>query len=341
METRILDSTLQDRWDAYVSTCPHAVAWHMSGWSRAVSSCYATEYLPLAALEGGEIRGVLPLYRLTQGPASDSLLSIPFAVAGGIAADGELVEAALLERAVALLGERRLSRLVLKQYKRRIEGELQTDDAYFNRELALGNDLESIWAEISKENQERIERTNALRVTLEYPSTDVEQFFALLTRHQRDTGIPGPNVNWIRALQGFGMYTLALLRVDGRLEAGTLVKCFKDTVSFPYTCLRRQDVVHVDLACRLYWELIRERARAGTRIFHSGRLPRAGGTNDYRLGWGGVAHGYFYQYYPPRQGTTESIQKRGWKRNLLQATWKCLPIPIARTLGQKIVCRYP
>jgi hypothetical protein len=341
METRVVDSTFREKWDAYVSSCPHSVAWQSHDWSRTVSSCYSAEYLPLAALEGGEIRGILPLYRLTDGPAADTLLSIPFAVAGGIAADGDLAEAALLERAIALLGEMGLSRLVLKQYKKRIAGDLQTDDTYCNRELELRPDTERAWNEISAENKERIARTKAMRVTLDYPSKDVDQFYALLTRHQRDTGIPGPAVGWIRALLDFGMYTMALLRVEGRPEAATLVKCFKDTVSFPYTCLRRQDSDHVDLACKLYWELICQRAQAGTRIFHSGRLPRTGGTNDYRLGWGGTAHGYFYQYHPPRQGATESSQKRGLKRSLLQVAWKRLPIPIARAVGPKIVRRYP
>ncbi len=341
MEVKVIESGMCGQWDAFVSSCPHSVAWQLYGWSRTIASCYEAEFMPLAALEGGSIRGILPLYRLAQGPASGMLLSVPFAVAGGIAANDEEAEEALLAHGQSLLDRLGLSRLVLKQYKRRIAGRLQTDDAYCNRELSLAPETDRVWRQISADNRERVERTRLLQVQVDHPSADVGQFYSILCRHQRDTGIPGPCIAWIRALLDTGMYSMALLRVEGRPVAGTLLKKFKDTVSFPYTCLRRQGAEHSDLACRLYWELICACAQSGTRIFHSGRLPRTGTVNDYRQGWGGTEHAYYYQYYPPRSGSTESSQKRGAKRTILQAVWKRLPLAVARAAGPRIVSRFP
>ena len=340
MEVRQLDAGSIPQWDAYVMSCPHTVAWHLSGWSRAVACCYANEFVPLVAADGNRIRGILPLYRLLNARASSLLVSVPYAVAGGIAADSKDAETALLDYARNLMAARGLARLVLKQYKRRIDGDLLTDDSYCNRELSLTPDTQGNWDRIAAGNRERVERTKSASVAVDHPCTDVEEFHSILTRHQRDTGIPGPGIAWIRALLDTGMYSVALLRMEGKPAVGTLLKKFKDTVSFPYTCLRHQDERHSDLACRLYWELISSCAQSGTRIFHSGRLPRVGSVNDYRQGWGGTEYPYFYQYYPNR-GATEASQKRGAKRAMLHVVWKRLPLPVARAAGPRIVSRYP
>jgi hypothetical protein len=336
----ILGTSDKERWDAYVNACKHSVAWQLWGWSTVVGDQYGLELLPIAAMEGQVIRGILPLYSVRRSDGHLELLSVPYAVAGGIAADSAEAEAMLLSGAVDLAGKMGATTITLKQYKRPIPGELKTDDSYFNFELPLGKDFDAVLQRISAENRQKIDQASALPAILDYPSRDIDGFYRLLLAHEHRNGVPCPAVGWIRALHGTGMYHVALLSMNGRPIAGTLVKVFKDTISFPYTCLGRGRDSSL-CAYRLYWDLIRAHAGKGARIFHSGRMPKVGAVPSYRRGWGGDAHPYFYQYWPPTVERTESAVKRGGKRALLQKAWKRLPRPLVRALGPRIVRRFP
>jgi hypothetical protein len=340
VEVAILGPSGREQWDAYVSACPHSVAWQLWEWSEVVAAQYGLELSPLAAMEGGSIRGILPLYAVKDREGLSDLVSVPHAVAGGIAADSPEAEAALLSGAVDLAGRMGATRITLKQYKCRIAGDLKTDDSYVNRELRLGADLDAVLRTVSDENRRQIERAGALSPSLEYPCQDIDGFYRLLSAHEHRSGVPCPGVAWVHALLGTGMYRVAMLRVGGRVLAATLVKAFKDTISFPYTCLGPGAEAGVAVY-RLYWELICVHASSGARIFHSGRMPRVGSVHAYRQGWGGDPHPYFYQYWPSSVERTESSTKRGGKRALLQAAWKRLPGPVVRALGPRIVRRFP
>ena len=95
--------------------------------------------------------------------------------------------------------------------------------------------------------------------------------FGMLLRHLHARGIPCVRMRWIEDLLAFNMYSIALLKRNGSIVAGTMVKEFKKTVSFPFTCMS----LHAGetYVYRLYWELIRRFALAGREIFHSGRIP--------------------------------------------------------------------
>jgi hypothetical protein len=79
----------------------------------------------------------------------------------------------------------------------------------------------------------------------------------------------------------------------------------------------------------------------GFDIFHSGRIPKNDATDEYRLGWGGVKHPYFYQYYPNRNIRTEYETKRGRKREILEKCWRHLPTSVAGAVGPLVVSQFP
>lgn len=331
----------RDRWDAYVLSSQHSVAWQLWEWSVVVGCQYGLQFHPLATVEGARIKGILPLYSISAGRGISQLMSVPHAVAGGIAADSEDAEASLLSGAVSLAKDLGARSITLKQYKRRITGDLKTDDSYVNRELTLTPDLDAIFQSISEGNRQKIDESRTLSAKLDYPCGDADGFYRLLLAHEHRSGIPCPPPAWVQALLGSGMYKVALLFVNGQAAAGTLVKEFKDTISFPYTCLRDTSPASSLAAYRLYWELIRTHAARGAGIFHSGRMPRSEEVPAYRLGWAGTVHQYFYQYWPPSVERTESSMKRGGKRAFLQAMWKHLPRPLAQIIGPQVFKRLP
>jgi hypothetical protein len=341
MKTEIINSNRRNDWEQFIRENPHSIAWQSYDWSILLKKHYPMEFYPVAAYDGGKIRGILPLYRVKTSSRRNILMSVPYAVAGGIVADNKEAASALLNFAVDMSKKLSPCTITLKQYKVKMNGNLTTDDNYYNRELDMTEDINGIWDRIAETNRQYIEDAEKYNPGLEHPSVEVNIFFRLLLSHNHHRGIPCVSKKWIEDLITFGMYSIALMRHNNTVVAGTMIKEFKDTVSFPFTCIPDMSVKSRMFAYSLYWNLINKFAADGKRIFHSGRIPVTDEADDYRLGWGGTKHSYYYQYYPDNMTITEFSRKRGWKRDLFEKLWRRVPEPVAGALGPSIVKKFP
>src|SRR5436853_2271300 len=82
----LTDSVGADRWDAFVSACPDATFFHRAGWQRILKRVLKHETYFLYAERAGAIEGVLPLAHVKSLLFGNSLIALPFAVYGGVAA---------------------------------------------------------------------------------------------------------------------------------------------------------------------------------------------------------------------------------------------------------------
>jgi len=341
MRVEILDDTRKAHWDHFVDTNPNVIAWHSYYYSYVLKKMYDLPFYPIAAYEGGSLCGILPLYLSDTFRRGRILMSVPYFVAGGIAATNEEAEQLLLKKSIELAKETNAAHIALRQYKRKIPGELMTDDGYYNRELALTPDLDEIWKGISDINKGKIEDAKKHETVLEYPSQDLDMYCGFLLRDQHGLGLPCVGKRWVELLLGTGTYHIALLRLKGTVVAGTLTKRFKDTISFPLTCIRQHDEKNELFAYDLYWKLIARVAEEGVHICHSGRIPRGDAAPPYRLGWGGTRHNYYYQ--SPGVGNSEAQQSntRGTKRSVFELVWSKTPIGLAQAVSPAIVKQFP
>jgi len=331
---------MKDAWESYVEDRP-TIAWQSWEWYDVVKKHYNVKFFPLIALDDSEIRGILPLYLVKSLFGKYKLISVPYAVAGGIVADNRKIEALLLAKAVELYNSLHCSIIMLKQYKTKVDGDLRVDENFYNRELDLTQGVDTLWNNLNDVNKTNIRAAEKFTVTLEHPSANINQFYKLLLKHHQHSGVPCVSQKWIRDLVGFQMYSIAILKQGNKIVAGTMVKEHKQTVSFPFTSIPDPSEESNMFAYNLYWLLIKKFSREGKAIFHSGRIPKNDITNCYRLGWNGSKHNYYYQYYPDTSGSSEFSSKRGRKRIIVNAVWKKLPISLAGMLGPKIVKYFP
>jgi hypothetical protein len=341
MEAVIIDPSKRGEWEEYLLGNEKSIAWQSFDWSDVLAKHYRFDFFPIAAVDSGKISGVLPLYRIKTLLAGDILTSVPHAVAGGIVADNEEASRVLLGKAIELSRKFNSCRIALKQYKHRIVGDLHTDDHYYNKELRISQDIQQVWNGMEPRNRESIVKTEKYSLLLEHPSDDLQRFYRLLLEHLHARGIPCVSRSWIQDLIRFRMYSIAFLKKEGKIVAGTLVKEYKKTVSFPFSCRPRSEKTRVDYLYRLYWDLIRHYCGKGYEIFHSGRIPKNDATDEYRLGWGGTKYGYYYQYFPNHSVKAEYSTKRGSKREVLEKCWKMIPTGVAGILGPSVVKQFP
>ena len=341
LSIEIINESRRDEWDAYIDANDLSIAWQRWEWHDILKKHYAHDYFPLAALQDNKICGVFPLYKLHDKTTGNALISVPFAVAGGIVSDSPEIEKALLDHAIDLAKQQRAGSIILKQYKHRVAGDLRTDDTFFNRELSLVGGLEGVWDQLAPENRDIISKAKNDEFTLEYPSTNFDVFYKVLLSHHHCQGIPCVSKRWVEDLVTSSMYGMALVFYKGQPVAGTMVKTFKKTVSFPFTALNKNNGLSLRAVYWLYWELISSFSQKDYEIIHSGRIPADESVPKFRLGWGGNKNPYFYQYFPNIGRSTESSVKRGLKRRIFGKLWRLMPKFIAATLGPKIVRKFP
>ena len=341
MNIEIIGDDRRNAWEEFVYSNPKTIAWHSYTFNELLRKHYAVDFLPIAALNGSKIVGILPLYKLRTHLSKDKLISVPYFVAGGIAADDDAVRLALLDKAIALSKQYGSCPIALKQYKYKMPGQLQSDENFYNGELDLTRNLEDILAHFDERNRVQIEKAEDVSLRLEYPSTDIDAFYKMLFNHNHKKGVPGVSKQWIEDIYHFGMYHIALLKKGDRIVAATMAKEYKKTVSFPHSCAIDMGPENVKYMYNLYWKLIQHFKAHDFEIFHSGRIPNTNETEEYRLGWGGVKHQYYYQYYPVGDTVTEFKKKRGWKRDVFSYCWKKMPAFLVKAIGPVIYNQFP
>ena len=100
----IEDSTTARLWDEFVMACPQATFFHRAGWQKIVANVFHHDTYFLYAESDGQITGVLPLAHVHSLLFGNSLVGLPFAVYGGVAATtAEAADA--LERAKKAMQE--------------------------------------------------------------------------------------------------------------------------------------------------------------------------------------------------------------------------------------------
>ena len=340
MEIKIIEEKLKRQWEEYVEKKP-TIAWQSYEWSTVVKKHYKVGFFPIAAFNRSEICGILPLYLIKNILGKSQLISVPYAVAGGIVADDPETESLLLQKAKELYERYHCSNITFKQYKTKINSDLRIDDNFYNRELDLSKSLDEMWKNLGEKNKKQIDATKRYDLKLIHPCNEIDRFYDLLLMHNKHSGIPCVSKKWIKDLIAFDMYSIAFLKMKNTTVAATMVKEHKKTVSFPFTSLPDMKAESMSFAYTLNWKLIERFKEQGKEIFHSGRIPKTDQTYEYRLGWGGKKYGYYYQYYPNTLSFAEYSRKRGRKREILTFLWKKFPVWVTRLIGPYVVKHYP
>ncbi len=341
MKTAILQNGQKSDWDAFVYSHGDATAWHIYDWGKLVGSHYRVTYYPIAVYDGPEVCGILPLYQVRTWRTGTKLISIPYMVAGGIVARDHECQHLLLERAIELSRELGSVPIVLKQYKNKIDGPLETDDGYYNLELPLTDDIAVLWNGLDEENRVQVEQSRRQDVQVEYPYREFDTFYRSLLKNQRVSGIPCPTRRWIKLLLNSGIYEMAVLRLQGHIAVAALVKKFKKSLSFPLSSLPQGEELGGPLAYRLYWDIIAQTAKDGFDVYYSGRIRGSEPVASFRTGWGGEQCRYYYQTFGRPAGQASVSSRKGRMRKLFEAVWRRSPMPLTRLIGPSLIRQYP
>jgi FemAB-related protein (PEP-CTERM system-associated) len=325
------------RWDAFVFACPQATFFHRAGWQRVLRDVFRHDTHFLFAEEHGRIVGVLPLAHVKSLLFGTSLVSLPFAVYGGVASD--VPEAAdALERAAQDLAQRLgVAHLELRNVAAR-HPEWPMQDLYVTfRKTLLADEAANMQA-IPRKQRAMVRKgiANGLHSDVD---GGVDRFFGLYADNVHRHGTPGLPKRYFEALlREFGpdCDVQTVTDANGRALSSVLSFYFRDEV-LPYYAGDAEAARETAANDFKYWELMRRSCQRGIKVFDYGRSKQGTGSYSFKKNWGFEPQPLHYEYCLYKRDAVPQNNPANAKYKLLIETWRRMPIGIANWLGPFVV----
>jgi FemAB-related protein (PEP-CTERM system-associated) len=321
------------RWDAFVAGCRGATFFHRSGWQQVIGEVFGHRTHFLYAQQAGRIEGVLPLAHVKSFLFGNALVSLPFAVYGGVAAESTAAATALEDEAQALAQRLGVDHLELRNVAAR-HPDWPTQDLYATFRKDILPDGAANLEAIPRKQRAMVRKgiKSALRSEIDVAPA---RFFALYADNVRRHGTPALPRRYFEALRRvFGADCEVLTVVDpaGRPLSSVLSFYFRDEV-LPYYA--GDDPAARDVAANdfKYWELMRRACDRGLKVFDYGRSKRGTGSYAFKKNWGFEPQPLHYEYRLYRGDAIPQNNPMNPKYRILIALWRRLPLRAANLIG--------
>ena len=325
------------RWDDFVGKCMEATFFHRSGWQTVVEQVFGHRTFFLYAERDGVIEAVLPLAEVKSRLFGHSLVSLPFAVYGGVASVSPDAADALETEAQVIARQLGVDHLEFRNLRHR-HADWPMQDLYVSFRKELLPEVEANMQAIPRKQRAMVRKgiKHGLRSEID---SDVDRFFALYADNVHRHGTPALPKRYFEALLkifGGDCEVLTVLADDGRPLSSVLSFYFRDEV-LPYYA--GDDLAARDLAANdfKYWELMRRACERGVRIFDYGRSKQGTGSYSFKKNWGFEPQALFYEYCLYKRDSVPQNNPSNAKYRLLIEAWRRLPIGLANWLGPFIV----
>lgn len=320
-------------WDAFVLNCPDGTFFHRIGWREIYEGVFRHRTHYLLAERAGAIVGVLPLVQLRSMLFGHALVSLPFAVYGGVASTDPQAVTALHEAAAALAAELGVQHLELRNRAGR-EPQWPRQDLYVTFRRTLAPEVEANLLAIPRKQRAMV-RKGIQRNLCSRIDQDTDRFFDLYADNQHRHGTPPHSRRYFRELKrvfGEDCECLLVCSPEGEAVSGVMSFYFRDEV-LPYYA---GDVPAArDLAANdfKYWELMRRACGRGIKVFDYGRSKRETGSFDFKKNWGFEPTPLHYEYRLYSRETVPQNNPSNPKYRTAIDLWRRLPRGVVNAIG--------
>lgn len=328
-------------WDAFVHQHPHASGAHLWAWGEVMRRAFGHTVVPLSAVRGGTLAGVLPLVRMESRLFGRLLVSMPFLNSGGVVADAPEVAAALLEAAIRLQVDTGARSLELRHEARQFPA-LAGKSHKVAMRLPLPGDEATLWSGLDRKVRNQVRKAERAGLTVESGGAALlPAFYGVFARHMRDLGTPVYDRAFFEAVaSAFPDRTCVFVvrRAQQPVAASVTIR-WRDAVEVPWASSLRSAAADAPNML-LYWSMLRDAVAGGARTFDFGRSTPDAGTFHFKRQWGATASPLWWEYAPADAAPPDHGPGNPAFR-LAIAAWKRLPLAVATRLGPHIVRGIP
>ena len=325
------------RWDDFVATCAQATFFHRAGWLPIIADVFRHRTHFLYAEQDGVLAGVLPLAHVNSVLFGNALVSLPFAVYGGVAAANETATFALEEAAQATARRLGVDHLELRNTVVR-HPDWPSQDLYVTFRKEILPDPEANLLAIPRKQRAMVRKgiKNGLRAEID---TDAGRFFALYADNVHRHGTPAMSRSYFEALLvqfGTDCEILTVTGSGGKPLSSVLSFYFRDEV-LPYYAGDDEDARDLAANDFKYWELMRRACERGLKVFDYGRSKQGTGSYSFKKHWGFEPAPLHYEYRLYGRDAVPQNNPANAKFRLFIEAWRRMPIGLANRIGPHIV----
>jgi FemAB-related protein (PEP-CTERM system-associated) len=331
------DAANAARWDAFVFACPSASFFHRAGWQRLLAEVFRHPTYFLYAENDGAIEAVLPLAHVKSLLFGNGLVSLPFAVYGGVAATSPAAADLLEAEAQSLARKLDVEHLELRNVAPR-HADWPTQDLYVTFRKEILADEEANLLAIPRKQRAMVRKGIANGLTAEL-EPGVENFFALYADNVHRHGTPAMPKRYFQALRdefGADCDVLNVRGPDGTLLSGVMTFYFRDE-ALPYYAGDAEAARHLAANDFKYWALLCQACARGLKVFDYGRSKQGTGSYSFKKNWGFEPTPLHYEYCLYKRDAIPQNNPANAKYRLFIEAWRRLPIGVANLIGPYIV----
>jgi len=356
-------------WDTYVHSHPRATLYHLYGWRNVIEKTYGHKTYYIAAINSSNLTnssnptnplvGILPLVHLKHFIFGNSLISMPFFDLGGILADNEETEQALLTYAVNLGRQLKAATIELR-HAQPLSCLNSINSTNSNNPTNSSNPIDS-FPVVTRSHKARmlLDLPNSpdtlmksfkakLRSQIKKPMKEglttrigrdelLRDFYRVFSINMKELGSPVHSIKLMRyVLKEFPDACRIVVVYQGqRPLAASLVIGFKDTLENPWASSLRA-YSHLSPNMLLYWSMLGYACDNSLPRFDFGRSTPDEGTYKFKQQWGAKPASLHWHYVSldGRQRPEATDDKSRFEP--LIKYWQKLPVHLTQLIGPMI-----
>lgn len=336
IDTTVSVSPFRDEraeWDDFVRGTSAGTFFHLSGWKEIIEQSFGFKTRYLTARRAGLIVGVLPLVELRSVMGRRSLLSLPFAVEGGVCAADAESQRALELAALALGSDIGATSIELRDGLEASEFRIR-EGLYYRFRRPLRPTEEENMAAIPRKQRRMVRVGQQSGLVARTDPADFDAFYDLYARSVRQLGTPVFPAHYLRRfLQQFpDDCTILTVRHGDTPVAAVMSFFFGDTV-LPYYSGSRREYFKLAVNDFMYWELTRFALQRGARVFDFGRSKKGTGAFDFKTHWGFAPEPLRYRIASQEPEAAIGRSTSDHTLQMLRTAWQHVPLPLTKLLG--------
>lgn len=329
-------------YNAYVAAHPQATQYHQYDWLGVISRSIGHRAIPLAAVSGGHLAGVLPLVLMDSWLFGRFIVSLPFVNYGGLLGDAEEIERLLWNAAVEIVHDERAAYLEVRHTHPR-PFIAQRKQHKVTMILDLAPTTERQWKAFDPKLRNQIRKADRSGLSARVGgATDLPGFYEVFARNMRDLGTPVYTRRFFEEILNTFPEASQIFSVQSGATtiAAGIAMVYRDTLEMPWAASRRgyHSMCPNNL---LYWEVIQHAIKAGLKRFDFGRSTPGDGAYTFKKQWGARPVPLAWEYWTAADGKLPDISPRNPKYELAIRLWKRLPVAVANKLGPSVVRNIP
>jgi len=343
LEIRDLREADQASWDDFVLRQAHATPFHLMAWKRTIEESFGYRALYLFAADvDGRIRGVLPLFLVKNAIIGKALISSPFAVYGGILADGEEALRGLHAHAAKMGRDLGADYIELRNTRREQCVSGPNVDRYVSFSQPVVADEAALLESLPKKTRNLVRKALKPNFEMRYGVSDPRHFEILYAKSMRRLGTPCfPSRYFSNLMRNFGdIVDVREVWLDGRPMAASLNFLFRGDMHIYYAAA---DTRHNALGPNtyMYFDHLRWAGAHGLHTFDFGRCKRGTGVFEFKRHWNTTMRELPYELVLLRRKELPNFSPTNTKFDLAIRLWRLMPLWLTRLVGPKLIRLFP